>query len=212
MICVVVKTTRWHSGWFFISMSHNRHCGWYTLYMEEQIDVLDQNGNFTGIKKPKSEVHKSGDWHRTVHVWLLNSKNELLMQLRSPTKLNCPNLWDISSAGHISAGEDGKTSAIREMKEELGISITEKDLLSLEEIKTQDVLNNNTYFDNEFHDVFLIRKDVNVSNLILQKEEVADAKWINYFELEKDIQENPDKYVGHDEEYKMLFAYLKMLK
>ena len=180
--------------------------------MEEQIDVLDQNGNFTGIKKPKSEVHKSGDWHRTVHVWLLNSKNELLMQLRSPTKLNCPNLWDISSAGHISAGEDGKTSAIREMKEELGISITEKDLLSLEEIKTQDVLNNNTYFDNEFHDVFLIRKDVNVSNLILQKEEVADAKWINYFELEKDIQENPDKYVGHDEEYKMLFAYLKMLK
>ena len=180
--------------------------------MEEQIDVLDQNGHFTGIRRPKSEVHKSGDWHRTVHIWLLNSKNKLLIQLRSPTKLNCPNLWDISVGGHISSGEDGKTSAVREMKEELGIDVTEKDLMSLGEIKTQGVLNNGTYFDNEFHDVFLVRKDVKISDLILQKEEVADVKWVNYLELEKDIAKNPEKYVGHDKEYEMLFKYLKMLE
>lgn len=177
--------------------------------MEEQIDVLNQDGSFAEISKPKSEVHKNGDWHRTVHTWILNSKNELLVQLRSPTKINSPNLWDISSAGHISAGDGSKISVIRETKEELGIEIVPEDLKYLGEVKTQDNLNNGTYIDNEIHDVYLVHKDFEIGDLVLQKEEVSDARWINYLELEKDIQKNRNLYVDHDEEFTMLFKYLK---
>ncbi len=177
--------------------------------MEEYFDVVDENNVLTGQKALRSEAHAKGLWHRTVHVWILNSKNELLVQLRSPLKINDPNLWDISSAGHISAGEDGKTSALREVKEELGIDITLGDLEYIGQVKTQDIINNNTYFDNEIHEVYLVHKDFEISDLNLQKEEVADAKWVNFLELEKDIKNNPNKYVDHSEEFGMLFGLLK---
>ncbi|HEY9584668.1 MAG TPA: NUDIX domain-containing protein [Candidatus Paceibacterota bacterium] len=182
--------------------------------MPEYIDVLNKDGSPAKIKKLKSEIHKTGDWHRTVHVWILNSKKELLIQLRSPNKENFPNLWDISAAGHISAGEDSQTGAIREMKEELGLDIRAEDLVFLKEVITEDVLNlkSGPYFDNEFHDVYLVTKDIDIKSLTLQKEEVAEVCWIPYLELEKDLKTHPENYIDQGEEYDVLFAYIKSLK
>jgi len=177
--------------------------------MEEQFDVLNQDGTFSGIKKTRDEVHKSGDWHRTVYVWIVNSKKEVLMQLRSPLKVNNPNLWDISSAGHISAGEDGKTGAVREVKEELGIDISPDELIYIGETKSAESYENETYRDNEIHDVFIIFRDVDINNITLQKEEVTDAKWISCLDLKKDLIENHKKYVDHKDAYSMLFSYVE---
>lgn len=44
--------------------------------MEEYFDALDENGNLTGVKKLRKEVHRDGDWHRTVHIWIINNDNE----------------------------------------------------------------------------------------------------------------------------------------
>ena len=52
----------------------------------EHIDILDKDGNKKGITKTKSEIHKNGDWHRASLVWIINSRNELLIQRRSPAK------------------------------------------------------------------------------------------------------------------------------
>lgn len=89
----------------------------------EYLDVLDRDGNLTGEKKSKLDVHKDGDWHKTVHIWIVTPKGELLIQKRSSEMDSYPDLWDISTAGHISAGEDSITSALRETEEELGLKL-----------------------------------------------------------------------------------------
>ncbi|RID54770.1 hypothetical protein BRARA_G02065 [Brassica rapa] len=71
---------------------------------EEHFDVLTKSGEKTGVSKPRSEIHRDGDYHRAVHVWIfVESTQELLLQLRSDDKDSWPGQWDISSAGHISA-------------------------------------------------------------------------------------------------------------
>ena len=53
---------------------------------EEYLDILDEQGNKTGKTKLRSEVHHDGDWHKSVHIWILNSKGDVLLQRRSLTK------------------------------------------------------------------------------------------------------------------------------
>ena len=83
------------------------------------LDVLDEAGNPTGEKKSFEAVHRDGDLHRSVHVWILNNQQQLLVQKRSETKTAYPGKWDISAAGQVDAGEEVLTSALRETKEEL---------------------------------------------------------------------------------------------
>jgi len=175
--------------------------------MEEYIDVLDDTGKPTGKRELKSIAHRDGDRHRTVHIWIVNPKGELLIQRRSPNKENHPNMWDISCAGHVSAGETSIQAALRETKEELGLVLGEKDFEYLSTINGPRVLlNGGAYIDHEFNDVYLVRIK-NVRPLELQKEEVAETKWVSYQELEKTV-ENDISFVPHREEYKLLFAVL----
>lgn len=87
-------------------------------------------------KKKKQQAHEDGNFHRTAHVWIINDKNELLLQKRSASKKSHPNCWDISGAGHIRAEESVINGAIRELKEELGVKAKEKDLQYITTIKS----------------------------------------------------------------------------
>ena len=86
---------------------------------KEYFDILDENGNKTGKTKLRSEVHRDGDWHKAVHIWIINDNGNILLQRRCATKDSNPNMLDISSAGHLTAGDDSLSGAIRELKEEL---------------------------------------------------------------------------------------------
>ena len=174
----------------------------------EYVDVLDKDGKLTGERKPKSEVHRTGDWHRVLHLWIVSSKGELLLQRRSPTKEAYPNLWDISVAGHISAGETQIMAALREAKEEIGLDLEEKDLKHLFCITEQVVLNGGTYHDNECQYVYLFEKDIDLSKISFKDGEVVDARYISYKELEKTVAANPKDFVPHAEEYRLLFKEL----
>lgn len=93
------------------------------IIMEEIFDIVDENGEPTGKTVPRSEAHRNGIRHRTAHVWLWRPAKggfEILLQKRSDDKDSFPGCYDISSAGHIPAGCDYITSALRELKEELG--------------------------------------------------------------------------------------------
>ena len=72
----------------------------------EYLDILDENGNKTGEKKPRRDVHSKGYWHKGIHIWIINSKKELLVQRRSANKDVYPNKLYISVAGHPVSGED----------------------------------------------------------------------------------------------------------
>lgn len=102
----------------------------------EYIDIFDENNNPTGEIKEKNLAHEQGDFHRTAHIWIINDKNELLLQKRSASKKSHPNCWDISGAGHIRAGETVIQGAIRELKEELGVSVKENELEYIATIKS----------------------------------------------------------------------------
>ena len=162
--------------------------------MIELIDVLWPDGRPTSQRKPKSEIHRDGDWHRAAHIWIVGSDGRFLIQRRSLRKENNPGLWDVSAAGHLSAGESAVDAAVRETFEELGLKIGRDELQFVGTLPQSCVLNNNTYYDNEFHEIFIVRRDVDIASLKLDAEEVAEVKWVK--ELRPD-----DSFVPHAQEY-----------
>lgn len=169
----------------------------------EYIDIFDENNNPIGEKKEKQQAHEDGNFHRTVHVWIINDKNELLLQKRSATKKTHPNCWDISGAGHIKAGETISDGAIRELKEELGVEIEEKDLQYITTIKSTKNPKNM-----EFQYVYLLRCNKKIEEYIFEDGEVSDVKYIFYKDLEKMVEEKVEGLLIHVEEYKSLFKYI----
>lgn len=85
----------------------------------EYFDIVNQHGQPIGESLPKSEVHRLGRWHKDVHVWMTDGHG-LVEQQRAADKDIMPSQWDISVAGHVSAGESALESAIRETLEETG--------------------------------------------------------------------------------------------
>lgn len=76
----------------------------------------------TGETKERSLVHRDGDWHRAIHVWLVDDHRNILLQRRSEGKDTHPGMLDVSCAGHVAAGNDVDETAVRELEEELGLT------------------------------------------------------------------------------------------
>jgi isopentenyl-diphosphate Delta-isomerase len=176
----------------------------------EPLDVLDPQGEPTGAIKPRGEVHRIGLWHRTVHVWIVNSKNQLLLQKRSQAKESHPGLWDISAAGHITAGDESKTAAIRELKEELGIDAEASELEYLFTVNQHFEDRSKPFIDNEITDIYLLRKDLDIGCVSINKEELDEIKLVGTESLKRELQKSPEEFVEHDEEYRKLFDRLEV--
>ena len=143
--------------------------------MDELIDILTPEGKPTGKTALKSEAHKNGWFHATVHIWLFTLDEKILLQKRALTKKVFPGLWDISVAGHIAVGESILSAAKREVFEEIGLELQENDLIKIG-TRIHQVTHKNGIQDNEHHHVFIAELKVPVQKLIIQKEEVADIK------------------------------------
>lgn len=173
----------------------------------ELIDVLDSNGNKTGIAKQKKEIYRDADFHRTVHIWIINNNNEILVQKRNLKKSTFPGLWAISVAGHVRSGETSIEAALREIKEEIGQNLKEEDLKYLFTLKRTQKINNDTI--NAIDDIYLLNLDIDVENTKLQFSELTDIKYVYYEYLEQIFKNNDKEYVPYTEEHKLLFDYLK---
>lgn len=90
---------------------------------DELLDVYDERGNHLGVKG-RAAVHRDGDWHRCVHLWVL-SGDAVLLQRRSGTKGSWPGMLDATAAGHVGAGEGVEEGGAREIREELGVAYAE---------------------------------------------------------------------------------------
>lgn len=89
--------------------------------MLEYLDLIDENNQIID-KATREKIHGSGLWHRGVHVLVLNSKDQLTLQMRSLAKDKFPNHYDCSVSEHLKRGETYEAAAIRGLKEELKIS------------------------------------------------------------------------------------------
>jgi isopentenyl-diphosphate delta-isomerase len=146
--------------------------------MDELIDILTPEGKPTQKTALKSEAHKNGWFHATVHIWLFTSDKKILLQKRALTKKVFPGIWDISVAGHIGAGEEILEAAKREIFEEIGLKLEEKDLIKIG-TRIHQVTHKNGIQDNEHHHIFIAELKVPVSALTMQEEEVAGLKLWN---------------------------------
>jgi isopentenyldiphosphate isomerase len=90
---------------------------------EEIFDVVNERDEVVD-RKPRSEVHRIGLMHRAVHVLVFNARGKVFLQKRSLTKDRQPGLWDSSASGHLDTGEDYDTCAMRELREEIGLSLS----------------------------------------------------------------------------------------
>jgi isopentenyl-diphosphate delta-isomerase len=146
--------------------------------MDELIDILTPEGEPTQKTALKSEAHKNGWFHATVHIWLFTSDKKILLQKRALTKKVFPGIWDISVAGHIGAGEEILEAAKREILEEIGLEFEEKDLIKIG-TRIHQVTHKNGIQDNEHHHIFIAELKVPVSVLTMQEEEVAGLELWN---------------------------------
>ncbi len=167
----------------------------------ELIDVLTYDGAFTGRVKPKPEVHRDGDWHRAAHLWIVTPDGRVLLQRRADHKESWPGLWDVSVAGHVNAGESARDAAVREAFEELGLRVT--GLEHLATLRFQAVLNGGAYLENELHEVYLVRLEIDVDALTLDPAEVAEVALLAPDELDR------CELVPHPESYALLRAVLR---
>ena len=91
---------------------------------EEIFDVVNELDEVID-RKPRSEVHARGLLHRAVHVLVFNTRGEVFLQKRSMKKDRQPGLWDSSASGHLDSGEDYDACAVRELREEISLSLTQ---------------------------------------------------------------------------------------
>lgn len=152
--------------------------------MDELIDIVDQKGNYIGKTCWKSEAHKYGYYHNTAHVWLYTLDKKILLQKRALTKKVYPGIWDISVAGHVSAGEKIKIAAIREAKEEIDFIIKPEKLHKIY-VRRHQFRHKNGIIDNEFHHVFISELTDSIDNLRIQKLEVDEVKLFDLAILNK---------------------------
>ncbi len=155
----------------------------------EKWDILNADGEFVGKTALRGKsILKPGEYHLVVHIWILSSRGEFLIQRRSENKKLMPGEWAATGGAAIS-GEDSYTAANRELYEELGIPSNKETLKKLTRIKRR----------NSLLDIWFINTDIDIDRLRLQDDEVAEVRWVNRSELKDMI--TAGKYHNYGKEY-----------
>lgn len=158
--------------------------------MSEKFDVLNERGEFTGEIATREECHAKGLWHRAVYAFIIDD-GKVMLQKRSSNKKLWPNLWDVTVGGHVDAGEFGRQALIRETKEELGIDIDDNDIKYL--VGSASINEKGDIINKHYNECYMINKKVDISEIVLQKEEVSD---IRYFSKEEILERIANNYDG----------------
>ena len=168
--------------------------------MDEYIDIITENGEKTGRTCLKSEAHKNGILHASVHIWIFDTNKNVLIQKRAANKDTFPNLWDVSVAGHISAGEMARVSALREAEEEVGLTINSNQLTFLTTFRKK-IHHHKNLIDFELHYIYLCEINFDIDSLKLQKEEVSEIKTIKFKNLIQQVNSPNTNFVPHGAAY-----------
>ncbi|WP_338131097.1 NUDIX hydrolase [Cohnella rhizosphaerae] len=125
---------------------------------EELFDIYDEQDLPIGTAT-RSEAHTRGLWHHTFHCWLArrgeDGRARILFQRRNKDKDTNPDRFDITAAGHLSAGETVR-DAVRELEEELGLRVSLEDLTPLGTFREEDegFAQGVKYIDREVSEVY----------------------------------------------------------
>ena len=144
--------------------------------MAEYWDVYNENREFTGKTIKRGEPFGENEFYVCCEVWIMNSKNQMLVTQRHPDK-KAGGQWEVTGGG-VLTGETTRLAAIREVQEELGISLKEAELELLEVYKHKKY----------FMDIYVVRKDVPDDEIVLDENEVINWTWASEREIEQLIE------------------------
>ena len=150
--------------------------------MAEFWDILDKDGNATGRVHERGKPMNKDEHHLEVYILIENDNGEYLISQRSPNK-SFPNMWECTG-GNAVAGDDSLTTALKEVKEELGIILEPQ---NGQMIKRH--LQCGTVKCNGLVDVWLFRQNVDISTVVLAPDETNDAMWESRDEINRMIDE-----------------------
>ena len=164
---------------------------------KEYRDLFDENRNPINEIIEKDEPIPAGKYYTTVIVFIQNLNGQFLLQQRSAQK---GGQW-ATTGGHPKAGENSIEGLCSEIQEEIGLCVHENEPLLYKTIKT----------DNDFVDLYYLKKDVDINSLVMQKEEVQNIKWFSKEEIENMIN-NQTFFKWHIDPYRDCLKYLQKNK
>ena len=142
-------------------------------------DLYTKDRKKTGKTMVRGDAVPDGYYRFVVHVCIFNDNGEMLIQKRQPFKSGWSGMWDVTVGGSAVSGDTSSSAAERELFEELGIKHS-----------FEDICPSITYtFKNAFDDVYVIKKNVDISTLKLQYEEVEAVKWADADGIKRMIDE-----------------------
>ena len=139
---------------------------------QEYFDLFDADRRPTGECLFRGTPTPKDKYRLLVHTCVFNSNGEMLIQQRQNTK-KWPLLWDLTSGGHVTTGEDSRSSAFRELAEEVGIQVDSTGLRPAVTVA----------FSDGWDDFYVVHCDADPRDLVIQPEEVRSVKWASLEEV-----------------------------
>ena len=155
---------------------------------EEEVILVDRNDQPLGTM-PKLEAHEKGVLHRAFSVFIVNNKNELLLQQRATIKYHSPGLWTNTCCSHQREGETTLAAGKRRLKEEMGMEVPLKELFTFIYKAPFD----NGLTEHELDHVLLGYSEVPP---VINLEEVEAWKWVSIHTVSEDIKKHPEVYTA----------------
>ncbi len=152
--------------------------------MGEILDVVDDTNEVIATA-PREECHEQKLRHRGVQVFIIDAEGDLFVQKRSDKKDMFPGLYEGGITGHVLSGEEYIPAAIRELKEELGIIVTEADLKEIFQFK---VLFEN---EHEFVTAYLLEHDEPIK---INPDEVLSGEFVPIDDLRQKIKDDDKSF------------------
>lgn len=178
------------------------------LYEKSFLETYNVDGTPTRQIASYDRVHRQGLWHKGVHVWLLTSDNKFLVQKRGPSVQTAPGKYECAAAGHIDVGHTSLETAIKELEEEAGIAVCRDDVELVGTIVDQFTMCEGTILNNEFDDVYLIRKNIIPEDLSHHGHEVSSFHFFDAEEYLSRGRHNDFELVMRRNEYELLYKHL----
>ncbi len=153
--------------------------------MMEYVDIIDNFGIVVG-RMTRTEAYQKNCALQVSGVLLFRSNGNLILQRRSKNK-KYPLCYDYSAAGHVLAGEDYPTAALRELEEELGIC--DAYLTQLGQVRAYQ--KDNSQELRKLHTVFYTKSD---APLKIYKDELDGVDEFSKEKLSLWIRQYPEKF------------------
>ena len=188
IILIIISVIFWGINTY---TEYNKYIKYYTEYR----DLYDNNRKQVKKKMLKDSIQPKGLKYVTVVVFIFNPKNKKwLMQKRTKDK---GGKWATTS-GHPVSGTTSIQGMITEIKEELGLTVQEKELKLITTVQRKK----------KFADIYYLEKIIDINEVKIQKEEVDDITWMSDKDIEAFYNENKFKKT-HYNYYKALVSSMK---